>query len=377
VGRPKSKRKSQHKNQQKKKKTSFPPQKAGKPTQRQNQPNSELLDEVAQNDASSGEMPEPLHRRVEALTGMRQEPPSFWGWLLSSAAAPFRWLGSFFGGQAGPSGNVPDKTPAEDAFAPESHASANPPAATEPVAGSGLPSITGTGNSAQETQSRRGSQVPPTAPPTAEEHAAAGSPPTAQTLDTIRRLIGKYVTSGNPKIIWQINRLRNKMDQGASDEDLHLYLEEFGKVLENVAKREQKSSGKTPADQTPADQTPADQTPADQTPADQSAAAPPAANAPARYSGPKIQPYRRNDGYYVGCVTGVHIHIVGDQTHLQIGSDRTNIRTASWEQDLHTALDQFDQQTLSKPGAWDCLYWICQELNVSVPDRLAGQDGGN
>lgn len=83
------------------------------------------------------------------------------------------------------------------------------------------------------------------------------------------------------------------------------------------------------------------------------------------YTGNKINPYsiKGKAGEYVGAFDGVHIHIIGNNSHLELGRDRVALRESNWEDDCRVALTQLIENAVGKPGYESCLRWLCRVLD--------------
>ncbi|MCD8092437.1 MAG: hypothetical protein LUF01_06290 [Bacteroides sp.] len=83
------------------------------------------------------------------------------------------------------------------------------------------------------------------------------------------------------------------------------------------------------------------------------------------YTGNKINPYsiKGKAGEFVGAFQGIHIHLIGDNSHLELGSDRVPLRERSWENDCKAALTQLIDNAKGKPGYESCLRWLCRQLD--------------
>ena|SRR5581483_6068238 len=66
-------------------------------------------------------------------------------------------------------------------------------------------------------------------------------------------------------------------------------------------------------------------------------------------------------GTYVGEVKGVHVHIVGSNTHLQIGDDRQNFNPKS-QTDVDKMIKWLKQKdpSLGKKGSQQVMAWLGQ-----------------
>jgi hypothetical protein len=66
-------------------------------------------------------------------------------------------------------------------------------------------------------------------------------------------------------------------------------------------------------------------------------------------------------GTFVGKPSGIHIHIVADNTHLQIGGDRTDFDPAKKAEVKKALAELVKSKKTSAPGYDDCLTWLTKK----------------